>query len=106
VIGSKCAEARQIGARFDKQRVSDSLVAENVVRFSSPPRGRILNFAGAEMAAARLFEIEPEKSAATIKVNPGSPQRPLRAEALRRGIMVSHRHPVARGFKKGVIGCS
>ena len=45
------------------------------------------NFAGAGLAAARLLEIEPWKSAKAIKVNPDSPQRPLRAEALRRGIL-------------------
>jgi 5-formyltetrahydrofolate cyclo-ligase len=51
-------------------------------------RGRASpNFAGAELAAARLLEIEPWKSATAIKVNPDLPQRPLRAEALRRGIL-------------------
>jgi 5-formyltetrahydrofolate cyclo-ligase len=40
------------------------------------------------VAASRLLYIEPGKSATAIKVNPDSPQRPLRAEALRRGITV------------------
>ena len=40
-------------------------------------------FRGGELAAARLLEIEPWKSTTAIKVNPVSPQRPLRAEALR-----------------------
>jgi hypothetical protein len=38
------------------------------------------------VAAARPLDIEPWKSATAIKVNPDSPQRPLRAEALRCGI--------------------
>ena len=42
----------------------------------------IPNFAGAEVAVARLLDIEPWKSATAIKVNPDLPQRPLRAEAL------------------------
>jgi hypothetical protein len=63
-----------------------SLRAWRVFRFRRT--GRIPNFAGAEVAAARLFNIEPWKSATTIKLNPDSPQRPLRAEALRRGITV------------------
>src|SRR4051794_40557026 len=67
-----------------RQWVWDRLVAEGVARFPFPPHGRIPNFAGAEVAAARLFNIEPWKSATAIKVNPDSPQRPLRAEALRR----------------------
>jgi 5-formyltetrahydrofolate cyclo-ligase len=58
-----------------------------VARFPFPPHGRIPNFAGTELAAARLLEIEPWKSATAIKVNPDSPQRPLRAEALRRGTL-------------------
>jgi len=51
--------------------------AEGVARFPFPPHGRIPNFAGAEVAAARLLNIEPWKSATAIKVNPDSPQRPL-----------------------------
>ena len=50
---------------------------------------------------SRLLEIEPWKSATAIKVNPDSPQRPLRAEALRRGITVFLPTPRLRGgFKK------
>ena len=70
-----------------RQWVWDRLAAECVARFPFPPHGRIPNFAGAELAAARLLEIEPWKSATAIKVNPDLPQRPLRAEALRRGIL-------------------
>ena len=70
-----------------RQRVWDRLAAEGVARFPFPPHSRIPNFSGAELAAARLLEIEPWKSATAIKVNPDLPQRPLRAEALRRGIL-------------------
>ena len=53
------------------------------------------------MAAARLLNIEPWKSPTAIKVNPDSPQRPLRAEALRRGITIFVPTPRLRGgFKK------
>src|SRR5438105_14935985 len=71
-----------------RQWVWDRLVAEGVARFPFPPHGRIPNFAGADVAPARLLDIEPWKSATAIKVNPDSPQRPLRAEALRRGITI------------------
>jgi 5-formyltetrahydrofolate cyclo-ligase len=81
--------------------VWDRLSAEGVARFPFPPHGRIPNFAGAEVAAARLLDIEPWKSATAIKVNPDAPQRPLRAEALRRGITVFVPTPRLRGgFKK------
>jgi 5-formyltetrahydrofolate cyclo-ligase len=84
-----------------RQWVWDRLVAQGVARFPFPPHGRIPNCAGAEVATARLFNTEPWKSAKAIKVNPDSPQRPLRAEALRRGITVFVPTPRLRGgFKK------
>jgi hypothetical protein len=39
------------------------------------------------MVAQQMLEIEPWTSATAIKVNPDLPQRPLRAEALRRGTL-------------------
>jgi len=84
-----------------RQRVWDTLSAEGVARFPFPPHGRIPNFAGAEMAVVRLLDIEQWKSATAIKVNPDSPQRPLRAQALRHGITVFVPTPRLRGgFKK------
>src|SRR6516165_4990686 len=84
-----------------RQWVWDRFSAEGVARFPFPPHGRIPNFAGAEVAAVRLLDIEPWKSATVIKVNPDSPQRPVRAEALRRGITVFVATPRLRGgFKK------
>ena len=80
-----------------RQWVWDRLSAEGVARFPFPPHGRIPNFAGAEVAAARRLDIEPWKSARAIKVNPDSPQRPIRAEALRRGITVFIPTPRLRG---------
>jgi 5-formyltetrahydrofolate cyclo-ligase len=72
-----------------------------VARFPFPPHGRIPNFAGAEVAAARLLDIKPWKSATAIKVNPDAPQRALRAEALRRGITIFIPTPrLLGGFKK------
>jgi 5-formyltetrahydrofolate cyclo-ligase len=80
-----------------RQWVWDRLGADGVARFPFPPHGRIPNFVGAEVAALRLLDIEPWKSATAIKVNPDSPQRPLRAEALRRGITVFVPTPRLRG---------
>jgi 5-formyltetrahydrofolate cyclo-ligase len=95
-----------MGLRFKdkaaaRQHVWDRLAAEKIARFPFPPHRRIPNFAGAETAALRLFEIEPWKSAKAIKVNPDAPQRPVRAEALRRGITVFVPTPRLRGgFRK------
>jgi 5-formyltetrahydrofolate cyclo-ligase len=71
-----------------RQAVWDTLKAEKLSAFPFPPHGRIPNFKGAKDAALRLFE-EPEwRDAKRIKVNPDSPQKYVRAEALRRGITV------------------
>src|SRR5215469_14254937 len=87
--------------RAARQWVWDRLAAEGVARFPFPPHGRIPNYAGAEVAAVRLLYTGPWKSATAIKVNPDSPQRPLRAESLRRGITVLVPTPRLRGgFKK------
>src|SRR5262245_50787998 len=84
-----------------RQHVWDKLATEKVARFPFPPHGRIPNFAGASIPAARLFEVEPWKGAEAIKVTPDAPQRPVRAEALRRGITVFVPTPRLRGgFKK------
>jgi 5-formyltetrahydrofolate cyclo-ligase len=64
---------------------------------SVPPHGRIPNFVGAEQAARRLFELSPWKEAARLKINPDAPQRPVREEALRRGIKVYVPTPRLRG---------
>lgn len=64
-----------------------------------PVRGRIPNFRGAKEAAARLMETPLLQAARRIKVNPDSPQRFVRAEALRRGIQVYVPTPrLAGGF--------
>ena len=71
-----------------RQAVWDELTAEKLSAFPFPPHGRIPNFKGAKDAALRLFK-EPEwRNAKRIKVNPDSPQKYVRAEALRRGIVV------------------
>ncbi len=84
-----------------RQAVWDRLQAAGVARFPFPIHGRIPNFAGAEAAAVRLLEQEPFSTARCIKVNPDSPQHPLREEALRRGIVVLVPTPrLAGGFKR------
>lgn len=84
-----------------RQAVWDRLQAERLAAFPFPPHGRIPNFKGAAAAARRLFTLAPWRDARTIKVNPDSPQAPVRAEALRRGITVYVATPrLAGGFMK------
>ncbi|QSG03327.1 5-formyltetrahydrofolate cyclo-ligase [Natranaeroarchaeum sulfidigenes] len=68
-----------------RECIWDELEESGDARFPFPPHGRIPNFAGADEAAQRLSE-RPEWSAAeTIKINPDSPQRPVRQRALEAG---------------------
>lgn len=84
-----------------RQAVWDRLVVEGLARFPFPPHGRIPNFAGAAEAAKRLFDWPVLRDAKRIKVNPDSPQRYVRIEALLRGITVFVPTPRLKGgFKK------
>lgn len=62
------------------------LMTESGVGRFPPPYGRIPNFVGAEDAAKRLSDTNVWRNIETIKVNPDSPQRPVRVRALRHGI--------------------
>jgi 5-formyltetrahydrofolate cyclo-ligase len=69
-----------------RQYVWDTLKEQKQARFPFPIHGRIPNFKGAEAAARLLFEVSPWKDAKYLKINPDSPQKPFREEALKRGI--------------------
>jgi 5-formyltetrahydrofolate cyclo-ligase len=74
---------------MDKQQVReqvwDDLEDSGVARFPFPPHGRIPNVAGAEAAADRLAETPEFQRAEALKINPDSPQRPVRKRALAAG---------------------
>ncbi|NOZ58854.1 MAG: 5-formyltetrahydrofolate cyclo-ligase [Euryarchaeota archaeon] len=93
-----------MGVREEKQRLREhiwkKLVEAGVARFP-PPYGRIPNFEGAEVAAARLSRLEEGARAGVVLANPDSPQRRVRELALRQGkvlIMASPR--LRRGYLK------
>jgi 5-formyltetrahydrofolate cyclo-ligase len=69
-----------------RRYVWDALTEQRLARFPFPVHGRIPNFKGAEAAALRLLDVPPWKDARYLKINPDSPQKPLREAALRRGI--------------------
>jgi Restriction endonuclease len=85
-------------------------VAFDVNQYPRPPGQAHCINQPAVAGTATIGDLEPVrdlplkgswKSATAIKVNPDSPQRPLRAEALRRGITVFVPTPRLRGgFKK------
>jgi 5-formyltetrahydrofolate cyclo-ligase len=59
--------------------------------------GRIPNFIGAEKAASMLAQFEEWRRASVIKVNPDSPQAPVRRLALQNNIIVIMPTPRLRG---------
>ncbi|MBK17816.1 MAG: 5-formyltetrahydrofolate cyclo-ligase [Rhodospirillaceae bacterium] len=84
-----------------RAHVWDTLKDQREARFPFPIHGRIPNFKRAEAAASRLFELSPWKDAKYIKINPDSPQRPVRLEALKRGITYFMPTPrLKAGFKR------
>jgi 5-formyltetrahydrofolate cyclo-ligase len=90
--------------RDKKQQLREKIWSEmerlGVATFPLPCKGRIPNFLGAEAAAEKLRQLEEWKKAKVIFVNPDSPQRKVRENALKDGktlIMASPR------LKKGFI---
>lgn len=82
-----------------RDHVWGELERQKLGAYPFPVRGRIPNFKGAREAAVRLLETPHFQNARQIKVNPDSPQRFVRAEALRRGIQVYVPTPrLAGGF--------
>ncbi|MFC4077582.1 5-formyltetrahydrofolate cyclo-ligase [Salinithrix halophila] len=68
-----------------RERVWARMEKERVGRFPFPLQGRIPNFKGAERASDQVAQMEIYRNAKTVKVNPDSPQLPLRAQVLRDG---------------------
>lgn len=68
-----------------RSKVWDKLTEEKLGRFPFPLHGRIPNFKGAEKAAHLVTTMPEYKAANVIKVNPDSPQLPLRAQVLKDG---------------------
>ncbi len=68
-----------------RRRIWALLEEKGVARFPLPAFGRIPNFVGAEEAARRLASTEDWRRAEVVKVNPDSPQRPVRELALAHG---------------------
>lgn len=80
-----------------RQEVWELMERTNVAAFPRPVYGRIPNFVGAREAAERLASTEEFRKAKVIKVNPDSPQRPVRELALRYGKLVLVPTPRLRG---------
>jgi len=83
-----------------REKIWSEMERSGITVFPLPARGRIPNFVGAETAAQKLRGLEEWKRAKVVFVNPDSPQRKVRENALTDGkilIMASPR------LKKGFI---
>lgn len=65
-----------------RRKVWEHLEKNKLVNFPRPVYGRIPNFKGCELAAAKVVELDEFKSAQNIKVNPDKPQEPVRFAVL------------------------
>jgi 5-formyltetrahydrofolate cyclo-ligase len=66
-----------------REKVWSEMERSRIAVFPLPCRGRIPNFKGAEAAAERLRQLEEWKKAKVVFVNPDSPQRKVRENALK-----------------------
>ncbi len=75
------------------------MLRKGVATFPLPPHNRIPNFIGADEAAKKLLGMEIFIKAKVVKVNPDSPQRPVRYNALSMGKIVIMPTPrISKGF--------
>lgn len=68
-----------------RKRIWDLMEEKDIARFPRPVHHRIPNFDGAEVAAERLSKLPEFMQATCIKVNPDTPQRPVRHAVLEQG---------------------
>eukprot|EP00980_Cylindrotheca_fusiformis_P007980 scaffold1697_cov120-Cylindrotheca_fusiformis.AAC.62 len=68
-----------------RKRIWDLMEEKDIARFPRPVHHRIPNFVGAEKAAIRLASLPEFQNAQCIKVNPDTPQRPVRHSVLEQG---------------------
>ena len=82
-----------------RKRIWRLLEERNVAIFPRPVWGRIPNFKGHEIAAAKLVRHEVFRRARVVFCNPDSPQRPVREAVIRSGrILVMATPRLRQGF--------
>lgn len=68
-----------------RERIWQLMEDREIARFPRPAYGRIPNFLGAEEAAQRLAVLPEFQGSKVVKVNPDSPQNPVREAVLSSG---------------------
>lgn len=82
-----------------RKRVWDFMEANDIAAQPRPVHNRIPNFVGAELTAKQVETLPEFREAKWIKINPDSPQKPVRVATLRAGKMLLVPQPRLRtGF--------
>ncbi|MCS7385332.1 MAG: 5-formyltetrahydrofolate cyclo-ligase [archaeon GB-1867-005] len=82
-----------------RRRIWEIMENKGIAAFPRPVYGRIPNFIGAETAARNLLKLKFIRKASVVKVNPDSPQKPVRELILKMGIKLLMPSPRLRsGF--------
>mmetsp|Transcript_11970 Transcript_11970/g.34299 ORF Transcript_11970/g.34299 Transcript_11970/m.34299 type:complete len:445 (-) Transcript_11970:1373-2707(-) len=82
-----------------RKRIWDFMEENDIARFPRPVHHRIPNFVNADLAARRLSELPEFRSAGMVKVNPDTPQRPVRHCVLQQGkILLTPQPRLRTGF--------
>jgi 5-formyltetrahydrofolate cyclo-ligase len=68
-----------------RERIWQRIDSDPAVRTAVPPHGRIPGFQGAEEAAARLAQLDEWRGSRVLKLNPDTPQLPVRRRAIEQG---------------------
>ncbi|XP_055942347.1 methenyltetrahydrofolate synthase domain-containing protein-like isoform X1 [Argiope bruennichi] len=61
-----------------RQQIWSYLESNDIARFPRPVYNRIPNFEGAEIACNKVRELHEYQNAKVVKINPDSPQKPIR----------------------------
>jgi 5-formyltetrahydrofolate cyclo-ligase len=82
-----------------REKIWSRMEDSGIVIFPLPCRGRIPNFVGAQAAAEKLRKLKEWERAEAVFVNPDSPQRPVRENALNdRKILIMASPRLKRGL--------
>jgi len=90
--------AAMSGKEAIRERIWTLLETKKIARFPGAV-GRIPNFIGAEACARQISDLPAWRSARVLKVNPDSPQRPIRQKALEEGKLIYMAVPRLRSDK-------
>lgn len=82
-----------------REKIWSDMERSGIAVFPLPCRGRIPNFAGAEIAAEKLRQLEEWRKAKVVFASPDSPQRKVRENALKdKKLLIMASPRLKRGF--------